>query len=52
MSEFEINNQNKKYRVATMSQDALVDTILNQWSLKNEDVKQAFDSAVRRKKKK
>ncbi|HDH7806410.1 TPA: hypothetical protein PJH65_004041 [Raoultella ornithinolytica] len=50
MSEFEINNQNKKYRVATMSQDALVDTILNQWSLKNEDVKQAFDSAVRRKK--
>ena len=27
-----------------------VDTILNQWSLKNEDVKQAFDSAVRRKK--
>jgi hypothetical protein len=51
-SDFIINNQSKKYRLSIMNQDALIDTILKQWSIKNEDIKKAFDRTVCRKKNK
>ncbi|TGC57580.1 hypothetical protein C9E92_00695 [Salmonella enterica subsp. enterica serovar Wilhelmsburg] len=49
-SKFVINNKSKKYRVLTMSQDALADTIRKQWSTKIECVKLAFEDKVTRKK--
>lgn len=49
-SDFVINNQSKKYRLLTASQDALVDTILKSWSRNVEIVKLAFDNNVIRKK--
>lgn len=48
-SDFVINNQSKKYRLVTMSQDALADTILKSWSRNVENVKLAFDNNVIRK---
>jgi len=48
-SDFMINNQSKKYRLATTSQDALADTIIKSWSQNNESIKQAFDANVRKK---
>jgi len=49
-SDFVINNQSKKYRLLTASQDALVDTILKSWSRNVEIVKLALDNNVIRKK--
>jgi len=50
-SNFDINNESKKYRIATMSQDALEDTIIKNWSRNIESVKLALDNTVTRKKK-
>lgn len=50
-SNFEINNQSKKYRISTMSPDALADTIIKNWSRNIESIKLAFDNTVARKKK-
>ena len=50
-SNFEINNQSKKYRVSTMSPDALADTIIKNWSRNIESIKLALDNTVTRKKK-
>ncbi|WP_244588732.1 hypothetical protein [Escherichia coli] len=44
-----IDNQSKKYRLATASQDALAETIIKSWSQNNESIKQAFDANVRKK---
>ena len=49
-SDFVINNQSKKYRLANASQDALADTILKNWSRNVESVRLAFDSHIHRKK--
>lgn len=49
-SNFVINNQSKKYRLSTTSQDALADTILKSWSRDVESVRQAFDNNIIRKK--
>jgi hypothetical protein len=38
-SDFMINNQSKKHRLATASQDALADTIIKSWSQDNESIK-------------
>lgn len=48
-SDFVINNQSKKYRLANASQDALADTILKNWSRNVESVRLAFDSHVHKK---
>lgn len=48
-SDFMIDNQSKKYRLATASQDALAETIIKSWSQNNESIKQAFDANVRKK---
>ncbi len=48
-SDFMIDNQSKKYRLATASQDALAETIIKSWSQNNENIKQAFDANVRKK---
>ncbi|ELO4911949.1 hypothetical protein ACO34S_004675, partial [Escherichia coli] len=48
---FDINNESKKYRIATMSQDALEDTIIKNWSRNIESIKLALDNTVARKKK-
>lgn len=48
-SDFVINNQSKKYRLSTASQDALIDTIIKSWSRDVESVKQAFAENVSRK---
>lgn len=50
-SNFEINNQSKKYRISTMSPDALADTIIKNWSRNIESIKLALDNTVTRKKK-
>lgn len=50
-SNFDINNESKKYRIATMSQDALEDTIIKNWSRNIESIKLALDNTVARKKK-
>ncbi|MGS3039610.1 hypothetical protein [Escherichia coli] len=50
-SNFEINNQSKKYRISTMSPDALADTIIKNWSRNIESIKLAFDNTVTKKKK-
>ncbi|HBV9990275.1 TPA: hypothetical protein MEA99_004165, partial [Klebsiella aerogenes] len=42
------DNQSKKYRLATASQDALAETIIKSWSQNNESIKQAFDANVRK----
>jgi len=48
-SDFMIDNQSKKYRLATASQDALAETIIKSWSQNNESIEQAFDANVRKK---
>lgn len=50
-SNFDINNESKKYRIATMSQDALEDTIIKNWSRNIESIKLALDNTVARKRK-
>lgn len=49
--EFTIKSSSNQHRVATMSQEALRDTIIKQWSTKVDIVKEAFDATVTRKKK-
>ncbi|WP_052656054.1 hypothetical protein [Pantoea ananatis] len=48
-SDFVINNQSKKYRLANASQDALAETILKYLSRNVESVRLAFDSHIHRK---
>lgn len=47
--EFTIKSSSNQHRVATMSQEALRDTIIKQWSTKVDIVKEAFDATVTRK---
>ncbi|XNM86341.1 hypothetical protein ACLK18_14870 [Escherichia coli] len=50
-SNFDINNESKKYRIATMSQMLWKIPLLKNWSRNIESIKLALDNTVARKKK-